>query len=359
MMRDVATDVVRKDQRENMATRFWRSMWNIVLLILCVVCSTQVAAAPRAQGSTHQVFLPIIVTPLPPPVTVSRYLGQAGTDVFERYGCKQAQEMQAGQDGVAVLLFGKPAYNSSTEQYGTKLLNNSNTFTSTVDISRSAELWVEGFWRCKQPNNSRITLAIGTSNSGLTSEISHRHAEAWAALVDDVAEYVKSKKYPERITIAAASNIELNWSPPDIARGWVLTYTITAHQRLYVIGDCSGCPYSERPGWVPDNNWTQEDIWYVNWGAYRSYPIPEVYNEWGVSAAQWQAVARWAVDNNYDPMRFWGALTQWQACTDKSDPCTGKKNLPEQGWKQFWETLNRDPKTAQNLPVLTDIRWNY
>jgi hypothetical protein len=66
-----------------------------------------------------------------------------------------------------------------------------------------------------------------------------------------------------------------------------------------------------------------------------------------------------AASNIYEPMRFWGALTQWRACTDKSNSCSGVKNLPEQGWKQLWDTLNRDPKTVQNLPVLTDIRWNY
>ena len=90
-----------------------------------------------------------------------------------------------------------------------------------------------------------------------------------------------------------------------------------------------------------------------------SYPIPEIYNERGVSAAQWQAISHWAVDKGHGPIIFWGALTQWQACTDQDDSCEGKKNLPEQGWKQLWDVLNRDPKTAQNLPVLTDIRWNY
>jgi hypothetical protein len=329
-----------------------------MLLILCVVCFTQVTAAPYTEGDTHHVFLPIIITPLPP-ATVSRYLGQAGTDVFERYGCKQAQEMQAGQNGVAVLLFGGPDYDEAAQQYGTKLLDNPSVFASTIDISRSAELWVEGFWRCQQPNNSRITLAIGTSNSELTFEISSQHARAWAGMVDDVAEYVTSKQYDGRITIAAASNIELDWSTPKVARDWVVTYTITAHQLLYVIGDCSGCPYLERPGWVPNNGWTQEDIWYVNWGAKLSYPLPEIYSERGVSAAQWQAVAGWAVDQGHSLMLFAGALTQWRACTDKSNPCTGIKNLPEQGWQQLRDALNRDPKTAQNLPVLTDIRWNY
>jgi hypothetical protein len=128
-----------------MATRSWGSIRNFVLLTLCVVCLTQTDAAPRPQGNGHYAFLPIVVTPLPPPVTVSRYLGQAGTDVFERYGCKQAQEMQSGQEGVVVLLFGKPAYDSSSQQYGTKLLSDPGAFASTVDISHSAELWVEGF----------------------------------------------------------------------------------------------------------------------------------------------------------------------------------------------------------------------
>lgn len=59
-------------------------------------------------------------------------------------------------------------------------------------------------------------------------------------------------------------------------------------------------------------------------------------------------------------MRFFSAVTQHQACLDHPDSsCTGKDNRPEQGWKQLWNALNSDPKTAQNIGWLTDIRWNY
>lgn len=266
--------------------------------------------------------------------------------------------MREGERGVVVLLFGKPAYNEETQSYGTILLSR-RIFTSTVDISRSAELWMDGFWRCTLPNGPKITLAIGTSNFDLTPDLAPGHAQAWAAMVHDVADYITYKHYDKQISVAAASNIELQWSTPEAARSWVDNYTEVALHRLYIVGDCSGCPYANHPDRLPDNNWTQEDIWHISWGAVRSYPIPEIYNPDGTSASQWQFIARWGVDNKQHLMLFSGAITQLQACIDRGDACDGMNNPPEQAWKQFWDALNRDRATAQNPDFLTDIRWDY
>jgi hypothetical protein len=166
-------------------------------------------------------------------------------------------------------------------------LDPDSTFASTSDIARSAELWADGFWRCTYPDGPRITLAISTSNNKLTSELAERHAVAWANMINDIGDYIKYKNYNKQIDIVGSSNIELDWSTPEVARTWVDSYASTARHWLYVVGDCSGCPSSTYPDWSPNNGWTLEDIWYISWKAPKSFPLPEVYNPAGTSASQW------------------------------------------------------------------------
>ena len=344
-----------------MPTRASRALRHMCLIVLCSLAIAQTSAQPRQGEDTYYSFLPIIKTPLPPPATESRYLVVESMKRTEDYGCKQGKAMQQGQtSGVVVLLYGGPDYDSVTQSYGTALLDGVGTFTSTVAISQSAEHWVEGFLRCSPPGNIGMTLAIGTSNSELTPELAIPHAKAWAMMVNDLSDRVKEKGLGSRIRVVGASNIELNWSTPQAARTWVDSYNPEARTALYIVGDCSGCPSTFYPGWIPDNGWTLEDIWYISWGAYRSYPMPEIYNTRGVSASQWQFVARWGVDHRQKLMLFTAAFTQHQACKDHpEDPCTGRDNTPEQGWKQLWDALSKDPQTAQTPLSSTDVRWNY
>lgn len=178
-------------------------------------------------------------------------------------------------------------------------------------------------------------------------------------MINDVGNYISYKYYNKQIDVVGSSNIELNWSTPEAARIWVDSYAATAYHWLYVVGDCSGCPSTAHPDWAPDNGWTSEDIWYVSWKSPKSFPLPEIYNPSGISAAQWHFVARWAWKEHQSRMRFAGVLTQWQACIDRNNPCDGKNNQPEQAWKQFWDMLNSDPNTAQNPDWSTDVRWDY
>lgn len=343
-----------------MSTTTARTLRRICLIVLCVMAVAQVSARPRQSEDLFYAFLPVITTPLPPPATESRYLVVASMQRTEDYGCKQGQAMQAGQNSIVVLLYRMPAYEPAEQTYGTILPDARRVFTSTVAISQSAERWVEGFWKCNSSQNTKITLAIGTSNFDLTPELAVPHAKAWVTMVNDVSEYVQQHGFGAAITIAAASNIELNWSTPEAARAWVESYNDAARLWLYILGDCSGCPSSFNPDWLPDNGWTTEDLWYISWGVFRAYQLPEIYNTRGVAASQWQFVARWGVDHRQRLMRFFSPVTQYQACLDHpSSSCAGKDNRPEQGWKQLWNALNSDPSTAQNIGWLTDLRWNY
>lgn len=52
-----------------------------------------------------------------------------------------------------------------------------------------------------------------------------------------------------------------------------------------------------------------------------------------------------------------GVFTQWAAC-QTNGPCEGPTdNRPAEGWEQFTNALNSDPRTGQYLEYSSDIRW--
>jgi hypothetical protein len=57
------------------------------------------------------------------------------------------------------------------------------------------------------------------------------------------------------------------------------------------------------------NNWTQEDIWYVSWGADPAFPLPEIYATDGVNAWQWQQMSLYSyLNHNSIAMYFVGSV---------------------------------------------------
>jgi hypothetical protein len=110
-----------------------------------------------------------------------------------------------------------------------------------------------------------------------------------------------------------------------------------------------------------DYGWTQDDVYYVSWGASRARPLPEIYNTYWISAQQWQNLNVYAVSIGHK-MFFYGAMTQQQACTDLEhigicDPSI--INSPAQGWQQLYLALNGNPATSQSsLTFVTDAGWN-
>jgi hypothetical protein len=156
--------------------------------------------------------------------------------------------------------------------------------------------------------------------------------------------------------------MELDWNTPANTRAWVDGYA-SAYQGtawLYNYGDCGRCRSDgvilPVPGSGANSGWTQEDVWYISWGAGPAWAIPEIYNTLGTNARQWQNIVLYSRVNHGSPMGIKGTLTQWQACQDRP-PCAGTNNTPDQGWSQLWNALNADPRTAQDVPWSTDITW--
>jgi hypothetical protein len=292
-------------------------------------------------------------------MTTSRYVVTTDLAAMQRAGCNQGQ---SGESGIVVLDFGYPIYNTSTGQYGTILPDAAGTYISFGDIGWILTGFVGGYYYCATTPGQHIVLALGTNNSPKHGGVVTAHGQRWGQLVDDMVRYINmDPPATDKISIAAAVNIELQLNTFTPTRDWLNAYQPTNRNPIYNFGNCNSCPWFGGPTWTPSNGWTPENIYYVSYGADLAWPLPLIYRTDGQHADQWYRISRYTYTNPERPMYFAGAMTQWYACVDSPvEDCHALQtdNTPSQGWTQLWQALNADPVTAQNLDWSTDIRWD-
>jgi len=275
-------------------------------------------------------------------------MATTNTTHLNNLGCSEGT---AGQNGVIVLDFGQQWIQNAT--YGVQLFNGQG-FRTTAQIKAAAIAFLSGYWDCS-PAEAKITLAIGTNNYGAYA--TQGNGQAWAQMINEVDAWIKTPPtYEAKEAVAGANDIE-TWNNVAATRAWVNGYDSVNNRPYYNFGSCDGCPYYNHPEWNPNNNWTQEDFWYVSWGVKAAWPLPEIYNTLGTHAYQWQYLSLYAYINHGMAMEIMGAFTQWQACQGRS--CVGTDNTPAAGWLQLYNALNSDVRTAQGLQWSTDIKRDY
>ncbi len=320
-------------------------------------------AQSSATPTPWRYFFPAVskTQSFPPPATASRYISTLDPATLTSQGCRAA----TGPSGVVVLDFGSPRIISGT--YGTRIFGTGN-FISMTQIADAAKFFVQGYWNCSQ-TGAQLIVALGTNNCGYipgqsgcnlnSTNITREHGQAWEQMIKSVNDWVIASGYAGRVSIAGANDIELSWSGPVETRAWVDGYFANAPGELFALynyGACDGCSYLASQNWILPNGWSHNDVWYVSWGAWTTYTLPEIYLTNGWNASQWYLMSVWAYTNHGNAIRFNGSFTQWQACQDVGG-CTSTDNTPSAGWTQLFNALNADPRTAQTLPNATDITW--
>lgn len=300
-------------------------------------------AALAAVAATVPVRL-ATAAPAAPAATTSRYMKTTDPTILDRLGCVQGQ---AAQQGAVVLDFGSPSFNGT--YYGS-IVFGSNTFRSVAQIQAAAKAFLTGYWRCS-PYYPHITLVVGTSNyRGATNS---GHGRAWANMVNNVLAWIGQRGYTSQEDVAGGSDMELSWNTASATRAWINGYDTVDVRPIYNYGDAAGCP----PYGSCNNGWTQEDVWYVSWGAPPAWPLPEIYTTNGSMASQWYRMSLYAYTRHFRRMNIAGTMTQKQACLDNGGCTNGTDNTPAAGWTQLWSSLNADARTAQSLAWSTDITW--
>jgi hypothetical protein len=283
-----------------------------------------------------------------PTTAVSQYLKTTRGARLSNLGCRAAKLLSESKDdsAVSVLAFGRPLKRKG--RWGASLFGHG--FRTISQIQAGAQAYAQGYVNCWR-KGPRLTVAIGTSNYG--NRVSYAHGRAWALMVNGANQWAGERGYVDRVEFAGANDIELSWNGPRVSRAWVNGYDSVAEWPYYDFGDAAGCP----PRGNCAGAWTPEDVWYVSWGARAAWPLPQIYTPNGVMARQWYHLSLYSFVRHGWHMTIAGALSQHRACRQSSDPCRGMNNSPHRAWSQLNHLLNRDRRTAQRLPWLTDFGW--
>jgi hypothetical protein len=285
-----------------------------------------------------------------PRTAASLYMTSVGTAVADRLGCAEGRNLRGSGASAAlvVLDFGGPA--KVGWRFGVSLFGHG--FRTVTRVRDSGVAYARAYARClgRRPGPT-LRVALGTSNYGRS--VGFAHGRAWAQMVNNANDALVEAGLADRVDIAGADDIETSWSSPAAARAWVRGYDSVAEHAYYDYGDAGGCP----PAGSCLGRWTQEDVWYVSWGARAAWPLPEIYTPNGAQARQWAQLSLYAARHHGSPITIVGALSQRRACRQSTDPCRGMNATPDRAWKVLRSALGRNGRTRQGLSFSTDIRW--
>lgn len=304
----------------------------------------------RAAGSTLALAVlltmalvggPALAQPQP---TTSLYEWTADPATLYNQGCSAAS---ADATGVIILDYGRPAYQSTSNAYGTINFNGSFNKNSTID--KAMKSFADGFHACNQGGGATVSLARGTNNSCSNADphccpngcqlqpLSFTTAgKYWASHVNKVAGYLVSNGYRSQ-TSSAGDDAEPAWDPEYSNSGNFVTGYANAVAPNHAMWDYG----SLDPGW-----WTNQQMWTVAGGLKPNHPFGEIY--FNGMQQEWQALDQWAVQNEGRPMTIMGVLTT---------PCQGCYT-PTAAYNAMLSELQSDPSTYQSaIKYLSSIEW--
>jgi hypothetical protein len=337
------------------ASHSWRTILCLLALTTLIV-DTGSGLRPTSAAAAVTPGAPAAVTPGAPGAAWSLYVKTTHARWLHQAGCRQARQMgrsRSLRDAIVVLDFGRPVRRGrrhSDPWQGVSLFRRRG-FIPLSAVLKASERYARGVWTCSRGHHDiHLRIAIGTTNWG--PHVSFHHGRAWAAIVNLANDWAVERGYHGKLDFAGANDIELSWNGPRVTRGWVRGYESVARHPYYNYGSADACP----PRGKCAGAWTLEDVWWVSWGAPHAWPLPEIYTPNRSQALQWFHLARYSYRRHGAFMRFMGVMSQHGACWRAKDPCRGMNNTPERAWQQLTRLLNRDPRTRQHIPWVTDIR---
>jgi len=334
--------------------------------------SYTVSLDPQAAASGT-----IKITLHPPKPTTSWYMDSVDYDTLYDlgYGLGQAVlNRTKPQSALVVLDYGCQKIDDDGSTWGAVSIN-SNVFHSMSGLRNAIEAFGAGYYYGTASNTTaQLTIELGTNNGCRGGSDA---GQVWANSVDTINNYFANHPsvdfpFARQVTALGANDIEWDFCMsdgcPTAARGWASGYSSAGNWMYDNFGACSGC---QPAGSSPNGPWTQDDYWYVSWGATNALPLPEIYATNGVNAAQWERISEYGLTRHSWAMNFDGAMTQLQACTQKNACITPAGNLgnsASQGWRQLWRALNSKADYDNHVPPTgvhdrlkysTDIKWEH
>lgn len=310
-----------------------------------------------------------------PAAMISHYVtNESGNDVTDNntWGGIAKTDAQNGRSGIVTLGFGAQKNNS-----GWKVLK-PRTTTEVPDsaVTNIGKAYIYG-WYANSTASQTLVIGIGTNNSNTVTTAA---ADEWASIVAGINTWVKQAGYNDRVTVRAASDMEVAYNTETATVAWVDEYnykyqTVTDVPAFFNYGDAAACPTSGTTATSGDgvcsggNTWHQSKIYHISWGLPSAFAVPEIYTTDGNQAKQWQQISTWGYyhDSVYGKINFSAPMTQAGACSQPGNTCTGTNNSSGDGWSQLMNAINcTSPMPVYNPCVtvgtfsngVTDIRYN-
>lgn len=349
----------------------------MALLLISAALLSSFSLTPIANAHTQ--------TPPPgsPPIfSYSRYADSTNPTSAYNAGWNDGYYRYTQQGptfGVGILAFGAPWYENGV--WGTRLPG-TRSFRAISQIEQAVKQYARGFYDgtpSPYVDLRKIRIAVGTSNDGLADpNLLYQHGQLWGYMVNRIGQWVRDSGYGTQITVVAANDVELEWSPYSEVLEWIRGYRSVARHIFYDFGDAAGC-YPAQPGWsapwMCGHNWTRDQVFAKAYGAGNVYPIPQIYYQPPLApqAGQWQKISLYSRLTYNRPVIFAGSLTENMACRQRPG-CVTPWNTPSQGWNQLWGKLNNEPlghsPTCVDPPVChrtdqyglgwsSDIMWGW
>ncbi len=246
---------------------------------------------------------------------------------------------------LTVLDFGAPCYDANGV-YGVQLFNTTSCTTDDLLVPL-AQAWLRGYQSTHGSSTPLAVLALGTSNSltgattvtgnALTSTQMQASAQAWFNnVVHPVAAALSG---PAPVIVWGGDDIEMsssgNWYGPVLSRAWVDAYGTAAAGSLLSTRRCAGndpfrlADYGDN---VLTGGWSNDDIYYVSWGAPVACAVPEIYIT--AMAHEWGTLNQWAQANGKAPITFTGPMAAgWGGATLS----------PTDSWSQLAAATGQSP----------------
>lgn len=214
--------------------------------------------------------------------------------------------------GVFILDYGRPAYDSSTNTYGT-IDTLSGSWHKFDDIVSALDAFADGYWACS-PTGTHIYLALGTSNdlgAGSCSSCGYRVtslSNAGGKLSDKVQEvqnHINAMGQSSQITASAAIDMEPAWDYCNTVYGTTTCSTggstDGSNTMTYLNGfNTNDSGATSNVLWDYGSNeqgyWDRSTQWSAAFG-YMDYLFGEVYNSG--QANDWAGLCSWAKSKGY------------------------------------------------------------
>jgi hypothetical protein len=320
-----------------------RARWAVKL---CFIAFLGIAPQALSQSAAT-------AAPATPMTTTSWYMDTINSTVQDSIGCRQAtafNNMAGGQQGLAFLLYGSPAYfqlQDGSWRYGSTAYQ--ALPYSAQQVADGMKHWVNGYMRCLQDYSSFMRIAMSVTNYKLnTNAVGYGHGVAWVTAAKTVRDMVDRNGWSPYIDIYVGGDLELEYNFPANTKGWVDGIG-SGGMSMFNFGSSSGCPQTN----VGDNCaaggyvWSQADVHYINYGASVARSFPQQYIP---ASADQRYVLRLRHGTYYS-----GTLTEQAACQQRS--CSYTTNTPAKGFAQLWDKLNSDSRTAQGITFTSDMKW--